>query len=221
MSSQTVTSPLDGSIVVLYQNSGNFIARGTPIAMIADFSKMYFTLMVNDKSISNIAPIEGNFSLHIERKIRSTSISTAITNIPAKSSFSDNTAFDVIISSIMPPFSESAPVRSMTCEVDNHLGVIELGMYTDIIIRKNTMKRVLAVPSIVVFEQNGTKVYVCDENSRLAIRDINTGVYDSEYIEITQGLKEGDIVITSGVAGLDPGIKIEVNVEGEIHNEME
>ena len=208
MSSQIVISPLSGAVIVLYQNSGNFIAKGTPIAMVADFSKMYFTVMVKDKDISNIVPIVGKFSL----KRRSTVLSTVFSTMPIKSSFNEKTTFNVEISSILPPLSESVPVRSVTCEVDNRLGVMELGMYTDIVIRKNTMKRVLAIPSSVIFEKDGTKVYVCDANSRLAVRDIRIGIYDSEYVEVAEGLEEGDVVITSGVEGLDLGIKIEANV---------
>jgi len=209
MSSQTVISPLSGDVIVVYQNSGNFITRGTPIAMVADFSKMYFTAMVNDKDISNITAIEGSLSL----RRRSTIFSTIHTTMPVKSSFSEATIFDVEISNILPPLNESVPVRTVTCEVDNRLGVMELGMYTNIILRRNTVKKALAIPRAVIYEQDRTRVYVCDENSKLAIREIRTGVYDIEYVEVIEGLKEGDVVITSRVDGLEIGTKIEMNVE--------
>ena len=44
------------------------------------------------------------------------------------------------------------------------------------------------------------------------MRDIRTGVHDYEYIEVVEGLDEGDVVITSGIEGLNVGIRIVVNV---------
>ena len=214
---QTVTSPLSGTVLMLYQNSGNFVAQGTPIVMIADFSKMNFTVMVNDMDMRNIAPIEGEFTLHMEQKRDSTALSAAIANMSGRTSFGENAAYNLEISSISPPLSESTSVRRITGEVDNHLGVIEIGMYADAIIRKGSSKMVLTVPRAIVFKQGGAKVYVRDENSKLAVRGIITGAYDSEYVEVVEGLKEGDIVITSGIDGLNPGMRIEVNVEGTVY----
>jgi RND family efflux transporter MFP subunit len=209
MSSQTALSPTSGSVIVLYQNVGDFVGKGTPIAMVADFSKMYFNVLVEDEKIRNIAPLSGKFSLRTDL----TNMTEKAFTSAASSSFSEDTAFNVEISSVLPPLSESVPVRSVTFEVDNSLGVMELGMYTDIIIRKETPKSALSIPSDAIFDRNGTKVYVQDEDSRLALRDIRTGIYDAEYVEVTEGLKEGDVVITSGVEGLDIGIRVEVNAE--------
>ena len=209
---QLVTAPLSGSVIVVYQQPGNFVARGAPVAMIADFSKMYFTAMVDDEKVRNIAPLEGNFSFHTDL----TNMTEKAFDRAASSSFSENTAFDVEISSVLPPFSENVPVRRMTFEVDNSLGVMEIGMYTDIVIRKNTPKRALAIPLATVFGGGApggdAGVYVRDVDSNLAVRRIRLGVNDGEYVEVVEGLEEGDVVITSRVDGLEPGIRINVNM---------
>ncbi|MCL2010469.1 MAG: efflux RND transporter periplasmic adaptor subunit [Synergistaceae bacterium] len=209
---QMVTAPLSGSVIVVYQQPGNFVARGTAVVMIADFSKMYFTAMVDDKKMKNIAPLEGKFSLHTDL----TNMTEKAFDSAATSSFSEDTAFDVEISSVLPPLSENVPVRSVTFEIDNSLGIMEFGMYTDIVIRKDSSKRATAVPLAVVFDRDGTPgVYVRDADSRLAARGIKLGVHDGEYVEVVEGLIEGDVVITSGVEGLEPGMRVNVNLKEE------
>jgi RND family efflux transporter MFP subunit len=204
--SQVVNAPLSGSVILVYQQSGNFVAKGAPIVMIANFSKMYFTVLVDDKKLKNILPIKGKFSLLTDL----TNMTEKAFDSAAKLSFSEDTAFDVEISSISPPLDESVPARSITCELNNRLGVMELGMYTDIIIRKDTPKRCLAIPLSALSDR--TKVWVRDGESRLAAREIRTGVYDSSYVEVLEGLGEGDVVITSGIEGLESGIRIDVNL---------
>ena len=206
---QVVTAPLSGSVLVLYQRPGNFVAKGTPIAMVADFSKMYFTVLVDDKKIKNIAPIDGNFSLRLNLE----NMTEKAFDNAAKSSFSEDTTFDISISSVLPPLGESATVRSVTCEIDNRLGVMEIGMYDELVIRKETSKRALAIPISVVSDWDDPRVYVRDADSRLAVRGIKTGVYDSEYVEVVEGLEEGDVIITSRVDGLEPGMRVNVNLK--------
>jgi len=208
-SDQMVTAPLSGTVIVVYQQPGNFVAVGTPVVMIADFSKMYFTAMVDDKKVKNIVPLEGDFSLLTDlTNLTETAFDSAV-----KSSFSEDTAFDVEISSILPPLSESVPVRTMTFEIDNSLGVMEFGMYTDIVIRKETPKRALAIPLAVVFDRDDApRVHARDADSRLVVRGIRLGVHDGEYVEAVEGLEEGDIVITSRIEGLETGMRVDVNL---------
>ena len=212
VSFQTVTAPLSGAVLVLYQHTGDFINKGAPVLMIADFSRMYFTALLDDERIKNIAPIEGKFSF---RPNFDNAMIKAF-DTAARSSYSEDTVFDVEISSVWPPLGENAPTRSMACELDNSLGVFEFGMYTDVIIRKETPKRALAVPKTAVYNMDGPKVYVSDANSRLAARGIITGVYDSEHVEVMEGLEEGDVVITSGIEGLDIGVRIVVNMGDDL-----
>jgi RND family efflux transporter MFP subunit len=206
-----LTAPLSGAVIVAYQQAGNVVVKGAPVVMIADFTKMYSTVLVDDKKIRNLTPIEGGFSLFTDVS----NITEKAFDSAAKSSFDENTAFGVQISEIAPPLSESVPVRSLTLEIDNSLGVMEMGMYAGVVIRKNTPKRALAVPLSAIADRDNPSVCVSDAESRLAIRKIKTGVYDADYIEVLEGLEEGDAVIISGIGGLEAGMKVNVDFAEE------
>lgn len=208
---QVVTAPLSGSVIVLYQRHGNAVGKGMPVAMVANLAKMYFTALVDDEKIRNIAPLDGAFSLGIDRA----SMTEKAFDSAGGSSFDEETAFGVRISDVSPPLSEDVPFRSVTFEVDNRLEVMEIGMYADVVIRKDVPKRVLAVPLAALIDSEDPAVCVRGEDSRLALRAIKLGVRDGEYAEVTEGLAEGDVVITSGTDGLEMGIRIGVNMEEE------
>jgi hypothetical protein len=42
---------------------------------------------------------------------------------------------------------------------------------------------------------------------------VETGVYGGGLIEILKGIEDGDVVITSGIEGLELGAKIDVTLE--------
>ncbi|MCL2009854.1 MAG: efflux RND transporter periplasmic adaptor subunit [Synergistaceae bacterium] len=209
---QVLTAPLPGSVMIVYQQPGNYVGKGVPVAMIADFSKLYFTVLVSDEKIRNIAPFDGNFTVPFDFA----NMMGKVFDNAAMSSFGHDTAFDVKILSVLPPLDEDALVRSVTCEVDNSLDILEIGMYNDIVVRKGTPKRTPAIPLSVVFDRDGSRVYVSDANSNLAVRGIKTGVHDNEYVEVVEGLDEGDVVILSGVEGLSLGARVDVYVEGDL-----
>jgi hypothetical protein len=47
------------------------------------------------------------------------------------------------------------------------------------------------------------------ENGRAVEKPITTGIIDHPTVEVTKGLKEGDILVTEGFYSLKNGIKVE------------
>lgn len=60
----------------------------------------------------------------------------------------------------------------------------------------------------VYYETDGTYVYVA-ENGTAVKTYVTTGIFNEESIEITEGLKEGDLVITSWSPRLIDGVEVE------------
>ena len=206
---QSVTSPLDGFVTVIYHQAGSYIQKGAPVAMIADFSKLVFRGQIPDEKIKNLSPIDDVFLMPMDSSfLTEKALDTAF-----KSGFDENFVVKARIRDVAPPISENAPLRVVSWELDNDLGLLEPGLYTEVVAGRSDTKTTLAVPMGLIGDGKAASLYVKDSDSRLAVRTVETGVYGRGLIEILNGIEEGDVVITSGVEGLEPGTKIDVTVE--------
>jgi RND family efflux transporter MFP subunit len=206
---QTVQSPVAGFVIMIYQQAGAYVTRGAPLIMIGDFGQMVFRGLIPDEKIRNIAPLDEVFKLIID----TSDLTEKALDTEFRNGFDANSSMDVKIRRITPDMRELAPVRNVTWEVNNKLAILEPGLYSDMIIRKITSKKVICVPLALITNNGNPELYVADEDSKLSVRKIKTGIYDSDFVEVTEGLSEGDVVITSGVDGLELGARIDVKME--------
>ncbi len=103
--------------------------------------------------------------------------------------------------------SLSEQTRSLTveAEVANPRNLLRPGMFakSNLILSKATP--VVLVPQRAVVTAAGlTKLFVL-ENGRIAERIVRTGVMDGELVEISEGIREGEIVATSNTDKLQQG----------------
>jgi RND family efflux transporter MFP subunit len=206
---QTVTSPIDGFVVVIYHQTGSYVQKGAPVAMVADFSKLVTRGQIADEKIKNISPLDDVFSIRMDTSF----LTEKALDMAFKSGFGKEFVIKARIREISPPMSENAPLRIAVWELDNDRGLLEPGRYTGITIGKDSLKKTLAVPAGLIGDRGNPSLYVRDSDSRLAQRNVVTGVYGGGLIEILSGIEEGDAVITSETEGLELGTKIDVTME--------
>jgi membrane fusion protein, multidrug efflux system len=68
----------------------------------------------------------------------------------------------------------------------------------------------IMIPSQAVIPQARGKQVAVYRNGIASFEDVITGVRDSANVQITNGLKVGDTIITTGLMSLKPGIKVEL-----------
>jgi RND family efflux transporter MFP subunit len=206
---QTVTSPIDGFIIVLYHQVGSYVQKGEPVAMVADFSKLVAREQIEDEKIRNISPVDDVFSIPMDTSY----LSEKALDMAFKSGFGKKFVIKTKIRDIAPPIGENAPLRIVVWEMENDRGLLEPGRYTEVTIGRDDVKKTLAVPLGLIDDMKTPSLYVKDSDSRLALKNVETGVYGGGLVEISRGIEEGDVVITSGTEGLEPGAKLDVILE--------
>jgi membrane fusion protein (multidrug efflux system) len=79
-------------------------------------------------------------------------------------------------------------------------------MYANVVLDVNTKLEAIAVP-VQALLQNGDRasVLVVDQENRIRVRDVKTGVQDPNLVEIVAGLKEGERVIVGNLGAYQPG----------------
>lgn len=207
---QDVIAPIDGEILILYKQQGAYVQAGTPLALVGNFSRLYFSMPIDDRHAKRIAvgdSAELSFTTsQILRKAYDTEY--------AAGNRGDAEIFTVSVRDIMPPLNEPATLRKIVWEVDNRVGLLEQQAYSGAIIRSSRSRKLLAVPLDAMTDSKHNAVFIVTPQNTIERRSVKTGADDGEYIEILTGLKEGDTVITSAAEGLEDGMKVTVTLTG-------
>lgn len=207
---QDVKSPIDGEVLILYKQQGAYVQAGTPIALVGNFSRLFFSMPIDDRHARRIAvgdSAELSFtSSQILRKAYDTEY--------AAGNRGDAEVFSIRVRDIMPPLNEPATLRKIVWEVDNSVGLLEQQAYSGAVLRSTRSRRLLAVPLAAMTDSHRNAVFVVTPQSTIERREVKTGVDDGEYIEILTGLNEGETVITSASEGLEDDMKVTVNLIG-------
>lgn len=112
------------------------------------------------------------------------------------------------ISPVLDPITRTMGVTLVLNPPDDR---IKPGMYTRIKLITEEKEDVLVVPHYaIVNRSDNTFVFIAQENDTVQIQSVTTGLRVDDKIEISSGLKVGDIVITRGQTLLEDSAKINV-----------
>ena len=206
---QKVAAPLDGQVLMLYRQPGAYVTGGTALALVGDFRTLYFSTPVDDKLARHLTPgleVELVFSNKDFKKVYDTNY--------AAGNLGSSQKFTASIAEITPPLSEPAAMRNVVWQADNRSGLLEPQTYGGVSLQSRTGHDGLAVPLAAMADNSNNRVYVAKGNDTIEERKVKTGTNDGSYIEILEGLAEGEIVVTSGAEGLRDGMRATVKVQG-------
>ena len=206
---QKVAAPLDGQVLMLYRQPGAYVTGGTALALVGDFRTLYFSTPVDDKLARHLIPgleVELVFSNKDFKKVYDTNY--------AAGNLGSSQKFTASIADITPPLSEPAAMRNVVWQADNRSGLLEPQTYGGVSLQSRTGHDGLAVPLAAMADNSNNRVYVAKGDDTIEERKVKTGTNDGSYIEILEGLTEGEIVVTSGTEGLRSGMRATVKVQG-------
>lgn len=209
---QIIPSPIRGEILKFYKPVGSYILAGTPVALIGDFDTLYFDrelineplfpIAVGDTSKINFSGEEDFEKSYGTRYYFGNKGSSQI--------------FTARLIEISPPINQPAEIRKLVWEIDNSVGMLEPGLYSNAKMTSDKPVTCLTIPLKSNFLDKDNFVYVA-EDGILKRRKIVSGVSDENFLEVVSGLNEGDIVITSNTDGLTEGLNVEIILDEEAH----
>ncbi len=86
------------------------------------------------------------------------------------------------------------------------------GQFAKIQLILDEIEDAILVPSIAVIpELNQTKIYTY-ANGEVSSKIVKTGIRTADRVQIVEGLEPGEVVITSGLLQIRPGMKVNVNI---------
>ena len=209
-SRQKVTAPIDGEILILYKQTGAFVTAGTPIALVGNFSRLNFSLPIEDAQAKKILTGE-EFELNFTN---SKAIQKAYDTEYSVGNLGNAQKFPVHVKEIIPDLNQSAAMRKIVFEIDNSAGILEQQAYTGVELVRNSQYKALTIPLSALDESKHFAFAVTAENI-LEKREIKIGADDGKFVEILSGISAGETVVTSATKGLEGGMKVEVTLIGD------
>lgn len=189
LSNTNVKAEIDGIISSSSVTEGMTISAGNPTMSIVDINKVKLDFQVSDSYINKL---QVGAKAYIE-----------IDGL-------DNKVFEGVVSNIAPSANKETLLYPVEIYIDNMDKTIRPGMFAKIRLVVEEKENVISVPLDVVLERNGEKfVFIVQENKAIR-KTVNTGIENDKNIEITEGLKVGDVVVTSGQDFLSDGSKVEI-----------
>lgn len=205
---QEITAPIDGKILMLYRQKGAQVGAGTSLALIGDFSTLNFSVPLEDKVAQHLQvgqKVEIIFGTKEFPKIYNTDYEAG--------NKGGQQRFTATVDEISPALNEPATIRNVIWSIDNSSGILEPQTYNDVSFKSFLPHNCLAIPVSAIINNEKTEVYVVTSKNVVERRKIQTGIDDGTFIEVLQGLKEGEIVITHDKERLTDGIPVEVTLE--------
>ncbi|MBQ0067207.1 MAG: efflux RND transporter periplasmic adaptor subunit, partial [Phascolarctobacterium sp.] len=219
----SLRAPFDGEVKFVYKKETSYLAPGTPVMLVGDFSTLYF---YDDscwqENIVQQEPLDQEFRLSISynelQKVFKSKHSPGndfYTTLGLNNLIDDDDSEDyrksykVKIVKIEPPLSEEAEKRIVTYAVDNSEGDLEPRTYQDMVFRGTVSTKEVVVPSWALGDDL-TAVMVLGKDGVVEKRQVVAGTVDEgnvkggrQRIAIKEGLKAGELVLCEYDASLE------------------
>jgi len=197
---KTIRAPFTGRLGIRQVNQGQILSIGDPIVALQMLSRVYVDFSVPQQKLSQLAP---------DMKVR------------VKSDATPDEVFNGEITAVnleVDPVTRNVKVRAV---VDNPGEKLRTGMFVNVeLILPDTLK-VLPIPATaVLYAPFGNSVFVVDEKKNeetgetqkvLRQQFVILGQARGDYVDVTDGLKNGETVVTSGVFKLRSGTQVVID----------
>ncbi len=183
-------SPIDGMVTDLNVNTGDWVTPGMDLATVANIRKMILKFYVTE---GEVAKIDVNDSVKIY------------------SEFNKDRAVTGKITEISRSASSEARSFQVKAEFYNTKDQwYKPGMFVNVDITLASQKNVLVVPTQAVIFENSRNVVYKIINKRAIPENVKIGLTNENITEITNGLQQGDTVVTAGMNNLSDSTKVSI-----------
>lgn len=172
-----VVAPVDGVVVEKNVVAGSAFNAGDKLLRIADLARVWVEAQAYQFELPMLAT-------GVDAEVR-------LADAPQK-------VLHGKVSFVAPQFDGATRTARLRVELNNADGALRPDMYAEVSLRVDLGKR-LVVPDEAVLYSGANRVVFLDlGDGRLLPRKIKTGLRNGGWIEVLEGLKEGDTIVTSG-----------------------
>lgn len=182
-----ITAPFDGIIGLRKVSQGAFVSVGNDIAKLVQSDPVKIEFSVPELHAAKVTVgTEAHFTLSGSDKVYKATV------------FATEPVID--------PDTRSLRIRA---KADNKKGELIPGSYAELTINLAQIENGLLVPALSVTQDiKGLKLFVINDGVAAA-RYVRTGIQKDEFVQVTDGVIEGDTVITTSLLSMQEGMMVE------------
>jgi membrane fusion protein (multidrug efflux system) len=187
LSYTNVVAPISGVIASRSIKTGNFVQINTPIFRIIDNSQLEATLNVPERELATLKAGQP--------------VTLLADALPGKS-------FIGKVDRIAPVVDAGSGTFRVVCAFSGDQ-ILQPGMFGRIRIDYDQRADALVVPRVALLDDGDAAVFVVRDNKVERV-PVKLGYADGEWIEVREGLKSGERVVTAGKVALRDGSTVQV-----------
>ncbi len=197
---KTIRAPFAGRLGMRLVNLGQILKEGDPVSTLQALDPIYVNFSLPQQNLSQVAPG---------------------TVVQVTSDAAPGATFEGKVNAISPEVDASTRSLWVQATIANGAEKLRPGMYASVQVLLPTETPVLMIPTTaVVYAPYGDSVFVIDDK-----KDEQTGKVDQvlrqqlirvgrargDFVSVVDGLKAGEMVVTTGVFKLRPGTHVVID----------
>ena len=194
LNNANVVTPRSGVITKRFMQAGTFARAGSALVTVADTSTLLAKATVGESQVGSLT-VGSNVAVHVDALAGQT--------------------FEGVITRISP--MAALPARTFTAEISipNDKAMLKAGMFAKVEVPTQVHTGVLAVPeTALVMREDQKTVYVVGADNKVQQRVLTVGFVDGGWVEVLDGVQEGETIVTAGQNKLRDGVEITPTGDG-------
>jgi len=186
-----VTAPIGGTVTQRRVGPGQWLSTGAsdPVFTIADLSTMWLVAAVRELD----APM-----IRVGQQVKVT-----VGALPRRE-------FDARITTTSAGLDPTTRRMTVRAEVQDPDHLLKPEMFATFRISVGEEQRAVAVPvNALIYRGAEASVWVALDGNRFILRKVKTGIRTGDVVEVTEGLKDGEHVVTGGALFIDRAARID------------
>ncbi|RMH94824.1 efflux RND transporter periplasmic adaptor subunit [Lysobacter pythonis] len=188
LSYTTVVAPISGVIASKTVKPGNFVQINSPIFRIVDTSRLEATLNVPERDIDRIKP--------------GLPVQLAVDALPGR-------GFAGQVDRVAPVVDAGSGTFRVICGFEGG-GSLQPGMFGRMAINYDQRADVPAIPRVALLDDGSEPAVYVVRAGKAERVPVKLGYADGAYVEVREGLKLGEQVVTAGKSALREGGAVQV-----------
>lgn len=190
-----VYAPISGSIISTPLRNGTTVSTNTEIAIIGDIGNLQVTANIPERYVAVLK--------------------TGLKGFISVEAYPDVT-FDVTVSRVSPVVDSTSRTKQIVLTFDKKDQRVNAGMFAKVKLYTQDYGGTVTMPlDSLVTKNDSYFAYVVKNDSTVEKREVLTGKKVDGTVQITEGLKDGDIVVIQGQTSLSDGAKIK-DISGNV-----